>query len=304
MYLFFTILIPLLILLLLVGQHRKKKNIRRICNMCTEDKRALLNELLVPLGYYYIADQDLFTSRIDAWQRDFGYGALYDKAALHLRMVFDSLPVYFNYRGKTWLLEVWKGQYGINTGCEMGLYYADRILDADERGTTLFQSVSDADMVKMSFTLFKENEPIAHLNRLHWWLTAFRMGCFSQPDDLCMNVSVTFPNGEMARAFAEGLVSAGIHPHDVCRHCATVSFAFVDTESHPGLLRRIRIRLAQASNRFWCRAYLFVTRPFTRSLDKILYLYYYIPFVFRRILRIRKYKRRKINPHSKCSTRR
>ena len=67
--------------------------------MCTEEKRLLLNELIEPLGYYYIFGQDLFTTRIDAWQRDFGYSALYDKAAVHLNMIFDSLPVYFNYRG-------------------------------------------------------------------------------------------------------------------------------------------------------------------------------------------------------------
>ena len=291
MYLFFTILIPILILLLFVGHYRKKKNIKKIQGMCTEEKRLLLNELIEPLGYYYIFGQDLFTTRIDAWQRDFGYSALYDKAAVHLNMIFDSLPVYFNYRGRTWLLEIWKGQYGINTGCEIGLYYADRIYSSDEWKDVLFQSISDDDMIQMSFTLFKENKPIARLNHLHWWLTAFRVGCFSQPDDLSMNVSVTFPNTEMAKAFADGLTCSGILPQDICRHCTTVNFAFSYAEESSGFLRRIRIRLAQLSNRFWCRIYLFITRPFSLSLDKILYLYYYIPFAFRRMLRIRRYKK-------------
>ncbi len=299
MYLFFSFLIPILIFLLIIGHYRKRKNIRKVQSMCTEDKRVLLNELIEPFGYHYICAQDLFTTHIDAWQRDFGYRTLYDKGAVHLNMVFDSLPVYFNYQNRTWLLEIWKGQYGINTGCEMGLYYTDHILTPHERKDTLFQSVTDADMVQMSFILFKETEPIAHLNRLHWWLTAFRVGCFSQPNELSMNASITFPNTEMARAFAEGLATAGVLPQDISRHCCTVSFAFACDTERPSFLRRIRIRLAQLSNRFWCKIYLFVTRPFNLSLDRILYLYYYIPFAFRRMLRIRRYKHAKTRPQYK-----
>lgn len=304
MYLLFALLIPILILLLIVGHHRKKKNIQRVESMCTDDKRILLNELLAPFGYYYILGQDIFTTRIDAWQREFGYGLLYDKAALHMNMVFDSLPVYFNYHERTWLFEFWKGQYGINTGCEMGLYHADRILETDELATTIFRSMGDNDMVKMSFTLYKNTEPMARLNRLHWWLTAFRVGCFSQPGELSMNVSVTFPNSEMARAFAAGLLDAGIPSEDICCHCSTISFIFDHTDAHPGLLRRLRLRLAQMSNRFWCKAYLFITRPFHTSLDRILYLYYYLPFAFRKTLRIRKYKGRKTIFHPNHSGRR
>ena len=36
----------------------------------------------------------------------------------YVGMVFETLPVYFDYAGKTWLIQIWKGQYGICTGCE------------------------------------------------------------------------------------------------------------------------------------------------------------------------------------------
>ena len=42
--------------------------------------------------------------------------------APRFQMVFDALPVYFDYQKKTWLIEFWKGQYGINTGAEIGIY--------------------------------------------------------------------------------------------------------------------------------------------------------------------------------------
>ncbi len=290
MYLFLTILIPVFLLLILLGYWRKRKNIQRVQNMCPEDKYALINNLIEPFGYYYIPSQDLFTTRIDAWQREFGYCTLYDQAAPHLRMVFDCLPIYFNYRGRTWLFELWKGQYGINTGCEMGIYYADHILEEDELTTTLFTSVEDADMVKMSFTLCRNGEDIAHLSHKHWWLTSFRLGCFTQPMDLSMRATITLPTTEMARAFVNGLLEAGYSQRNVCFQCNTVTFSFLQTDAQNSFLRRQRIRLAQASNRFWCKVYLFITRPFCLSMDRLLYLYYYLPFAFRRMLRIRKYK--------------
>lgn len=293
MYLFFVLLIPILILLLIIGHRHKKKIIHRVRCMCAEDKCILLNELSEPLGYYYIAGQDAFTTRIDALQRDFGYGILYDNMAVRLNMVFDSLPVYFNYHDRTWLLELWKGQYGINTGCEIGLYYADRILLPGERSSTIFQSVSDEDMIRMSFTLSKNGESIARLNRHHWWLAAFHAGCFSQPADLSMRVSLTFPTTEMACCFTEALFTTGISPDNVYRRCCTVSFCFDHGFEQPGCLRRLRIRLAQLLNRLSCKLYWFITRPFHCTPDKILYLYYYLPFALRRMLCIRKHKRPK-----------
>ena len=59
------------------------------------------------------------------------------------QMVFDALPIYFDYRGRTWLIELWKGQYGINTGAELGIYHADKILSESEYKTALFTAAED-----------------------------------------------------------------------------------------------------------------------------------------------------------------
>ncbi len=294
MYLFLTIAIPVLIILICLTHRRKKKNIQKVCALDMSDKCRIADELMEPFGYCYIPSEDVFSTRLDAWQREMGYCRLYDEAAYHLNMIFDSLPVYFNYRGRTWLLEFWKGQYGINTGCEIGLYYADRILEENELGQTLFQAVEDRDMIKMSFSLFRKDGKISYLAGRHWWLTVFHVGCFSQPYNLSMRASVTFPDREMADAFIRGLVQAGCSYNDFCRQYNTVTFSFVTSQKKKkGLLRNLRIRFAIWSNRFWCKAYLFITRPFRLSVDRILYLHYYLPFAFRRTMRIRRFKKRK-----------
>ena len=136
--------------------------------MSTRAKCHLLDELLEPFGFRYMASQDIITSRIDAFQRKLGYCTLYDKTALTFHMVFDALPVYFNYHGRTWLIEFWKGQYGINTGGEIGIYYADGIIPRSERESTLFQCVEDKDMLGLSFNLFRCGMGIADVGARHW----------------------------------------------------------------------------------------------------------------------------------------
>lgn len=291
MYLFFGIFFLILLFFFCINHWRRKKIIKKICSMCAGEKCRLLNELIEPFGFNYIVSQDIFTSRIDAWQREFGYCALYDRTACHFNLVFDTLPVYFDYHDKTWLIELWKGQYGINTGGEIGIYYADRILDEKDYDNTLFQSVRDEDMPELSFQLFKNGTEIASVCEKHWWLTAFSMGRFSRLADLYMRASITFPNPEMTEAFAEALVHTGVAKEDIYVCCSTVTFPFSFSNLNCVCFPKFRLGIAQCMNRFWCGVYLFVTRAFCLSMDRILYLYYYLPFIFRKMFRIRRYKK-------------
>ena len=290
MYLFFALFFLILLFFVCLNFWRRKKIIKKICTMCMKEKCHLLDELIKPFGYSYVLSQDIFTSRIDAWQRKFGYCSLFDEAASRFSMVLDCLPIYFPYQNRTWMIEFWKGQYGINTGCEIGVYHADRVLTDDELTQTLFQCADDEDMLEMSLSLIRDGEEIASLCEKHWWLTAFSMGNFSNPNDLSLRSRIAFPSGKMATAFANGLMRAGYQPEDIQHCCNTVTFTFSDSVQPHGILKRLRRRIAQWINHFWCRVYLFVTRPFHLSIDRILYLYYYLPFAFRKMLHIKKYK--------------
>lgn len=114
--------------------------------MCDAEKIQLLNELAEPFGFCYVPCEDVFTSREDAWQRKQGYEALYDRAAVGAGMVFDALPIYFDYAGETWLIEFWKGQYGINTGGEVGVYHAGKVVPERYYRIAHFEAVEDQDM--------------------------------------------------------------------------------------------------------------------------------------------------------------
>lgn len=292
MYLLPGILVFIFLLVLLGGCRRRKKIIKKVCCMCLKEKCEILDNLLMPFGYEYVPSQDIFTSRIDAWQRKFGYSAFYDKAASHFGMVIDSLPVYFNYDGRTWLIELWKGQYGINTGCEIGVYYAERILNENELDYTLFNSVNDEDMPELSLVFYNsvKNKELAQLSKPHWWLTAFKPGLFTPASNLSLWASITLHSPQMAKAFSNALINTGFHPCDICVHRNTVTFTFEGFTHVCCIFSKLRIAAAMRFNRLLCRIFLFATRPFKRSADRVLYLYYYIPFVFRRIFNVRKCK--------------
>ena len=68
-------------------------------------------------------------------------------------MIIDCEPINFEYNGKKWLIEFWKGQYDLTTGCEIGVYKAVGP-DLDMQGFfngTFYNCVSDEERLQMEF---------------------------------------------------------------------------------------------------------------------------------------------------------
>lgn len=292
MYLSIGIILLALVFCVLLGFSRRRAAIKKVCSLSSGDKYELLSTLIAPFGYCYNSRWDIISSRNDAWQRTMGYTALFDRAAASLNMVFNYLPVYFTYQDRTWLIELWKGQYGINTGCEIGVYYADGILSADALPTAQFQAVDDQDMLTMSFSLFREKNQLAELSGRTWWLTAFCMGCFSKPEQLCMKASIRFHDRDMMRSFLNALYETGIRKDSVSVCGCELKLCFGGSDKHRyGWFRRLQRKWTQSFNRFSCKLYLKATAPFCLTIDRLLYLYYLLPFILRKVLSPRKYRK-------------
>lgn len=297
MYLFFSIFFIFALLCFLWNHKRKAFIIKKVCSMTQADKYRLLNELVQPLGYRYLLCQDIFLSTFDAWQRDFGYMRSYDCLAPCFNMVFDSEPIYFDYDSRTWMIELWKGQYGINTGAEIGFYCADNIVPPQKRSREYFHTVSNKEVplftMKLCRSTGRDEDSIANLSMLHWWLAAFRIGCFTRPEELCANFSISFSDCCMMQAFADALIALGYDADSlqICGSSICFSYQAPLTPAPCGFLIKLMRCIAQCKNRLFCRLYLFVTRPFGCTLDRLLYLYYYLPVIFRNCLRLRRYKK-------------
>lgn len=275
----------LVLLFICLGIRRWKKCKKKVCRMQLVEKLELLNELTEPLGFYYDIWEDVFSSHRDAWQRSSGYRAAYDKAAAGAGMVIDAWPVYFDYAKKTWLVEFWKGQYGINMGAEVGIYHADERIPPHAYRVTHFKAAEDGELPVICCCLERKSEKIYEFCEKHWWLTGFRMGTFSKPSDLTLFATLRFDEPEMARAFFAGLKKSGKPRSKYWLRGREVAVRMDFSPSYPAVVR-VHRRLVQWGNHFCCKCYVRITKPFTETADRMIFLYYLLPGCFGKMMRL------------------
>jgi hypothetical protein len=140
------------------------------------------------------------------------------------------------------MIELWKGQYGLETGCEIGVYnrtigstsFVYSILDAtvgkrpndpNPSHNLFFDCASDSELLLMSSTLYhKGHKVFSRGPERHWWLTGFKWGLLSEPEDLTMDVSIECLDAVMTSALVGALT--GIGYQNVHINGNTVTFTF------------------------------------------------------------------------------
>ncbi|MCI5872044.1 MAG: DUF4474 domain-containing protein [Clostridiales bacterium] len=275
----------LLSAIICIGVVRRKKSKQKVSQMEMSRKIELLNELSEPFGFFYDEREDVFSSYRDAWQRKNGYTELFDKAAASANMIIDAWPVYFDYAGKTWLVEFWKGQYGINTGGEVGIYRTEEPVSPYFYPVAHFEAAEDDEMPIICCRLERKGKKVYEYCERHWWLTGFRMGTFSKPSDLRLLATLNFEEPQMAQALFEGLRRSG-EPRSKYRICGREVCVQMDFSKKQAPLIGLHRFFVQLINRFYCRCYLILTKPFTNTAERMVFLYYLLPGCFRRMLRL------------------
>lgn len=152
-------------------------------------------------GFIYEQEQDIYISKIDALQRGFGYNELFDFFSPLGDIVIDTEPVIFNYADKTYLIELWKGQYYASSGAEIGVY---------EWNGIAWDAVKDEDMLFVSYTLKRDGVTLLERQGISWWMAGFKPGVFSHPEDLALDeVYIEFKDPPMRDAFLGALYELG-----------------------------------------------------------------------------------------------
>lgn len=252
------------------------------------EKWELLDTLLEPAGFAYDPGNEIFYSRHDAWQRKFGYCRAYDEGASHFSMIFDCEPFYFTYDEKEWLLEFWKGQYGMTTGGEIGLYWR-KIDDTVPKSLRHYEAVSDQEMPQMAFRLRKWGRDLFQRGHRHWWLTGFILGEFSKPEQLIMEAEIIFKEEEMAKAVVEAMDLAGYEEEKAFARGRRVYFYFTRPMTRqPFWQKDVFAWGVQLRNRYFCRKYQKMIQGLENrldsTLDEILYIQRKAPGLFTRML--------------------
>ena len=172
------------------------------------------------LGYRYSYDGDYFyTDDQNCWQKNFGFNFAYDWVAPLMWMEYDFVRVFLPYDGKDWMIQMWKGQYGlIFYGAEVGVYYREQ----GKKSATPYshyKAAYDQDYIKIGNKLYRYNEDtneydfeFEHPYTTHWWNAAFVPGHLlrtTRCEELRTVSHITLKDAEMAKLFTDGLQEQG-----------------------------------------------------------------------------------------------
>lgn len=192
-------------------------------------------------GFKYSNKDKVFYTAENAWQRNFGYMETYDNFAGAGAISYDTIRVKFNYEGKEWMMQFWKGQYGfVLIGAELGIYNRK----ANSTASSYYECVSDADKLNMSMKVYRRESSTSNKYKLlfsrtpttTWWLTGFtpgtlRAGSYDVGEDytkhLRVEATINFKNPQQAQAFIGGLKSTTEILHNSPRRTRSISFTEV-----------------------------------------------------------------------------
>jgi hypothetical protein len=287
------ILIPVLLVLSLASYFivkKIKKFLKKIPDNVDVDG---FDEILYISGYMYDTKQDIFYSHPKAWQKDFGYCSLYDEAAAPFSMIIDCEPIYFDYNGKKWLIEFWKGQYGMTTGCEVGIYSTSGP-DINIPGVfegAFYHCAKERDLFEISISLIKNKKVLFTRQDNYWWLTGFILGEFSDPSDLIVDIKITLKSRGMLKAFIKGLKDTGYSKYEMLVIENTVSLIFSDPfTKQPDSRTKKAEYITQLKNKYFCDEYIEITNPYDNISDKLKAVKKQSPELYRKVLDIGKSK--------------
>lgn len=124
------------------------------------------------LGFNFDYEELLVYTMVNVWMRDFGFMLFYDIFSYTTPLFFyNTRRIKFDYDGLEWMIQIWKGNYVVSNGAEVGIY-------TREPGSfgSYYNCANDEQMMNMSMKLYHGEELILERSeQLHWWLTGFKV---------------------------------------------------------------------------------------------------------------------------------
>ena len=156
-----------------------------------------------------IYDLTLYTI-VNSWQRKFGFSLGYDLFSdINPIFNYNTRRFKFDYAGKEWMIQVWKGNYALITnGGEIGVYNRA----PGSRGT-FYNAAADEDMLTFSMQIYHGDQLlVARGPETTWWLTAFKITrTIYLPETMTMHFSVTLKDADMLAAFTAAIDAETAH---------------------------------------------------------------------------------------------
>lgn len=156
-------------------------------------------------GYNFNIQEMMVYTTVDCWMRNFGFCLFYDVFA-NLNPISYSYVTRrfkFEYDGLEWMIQIWKGNYFISNGGEVGIYNRD---PATARGTFYNCASADQELPMSIQVLIGDKLLVDRPLQKHWWMCGFHIGTMRYlPSLLTLKTSIVMPNEEMLQAFTEAI---------------------------------------------------------------------------------------------------
>lgn len=167
---------------------------------------------LLGIGFNFNLNEMMVYATINAWMRDFGFCVLYDLSANSMPLLwnYETRRFKFDYDGLEWMIQIWKGNYLITNGAEVGVYNR-----TPDKFGTFYECATDEQLMEMSLQVYHGEDLLVNQEpQLHWWINGFNMSDRMYiPDSLTMKFSIVMPDEEMLNAFCESIDKH--YKHDV-----------------------------------------------------------------------------------------
>jgi len=171
----------------------------------------------------FIMDPYQFTviNQKPVFQFFLGFNNLYDMFPWVVNVWTDTIKCEFNYGGKDWRIQLWKGGYGLflATGGEIGIY-------TKAEGSALNHynaSTSRDDWLNLTFSIYNKGQllftrPSPNLTQdvgPYWWASGYRILSIctdflaSPRKNVVMDTTIELKSADMAKAFIAALREKG-----------------------------------------------------------------------------------------------
>lgn len=158
---------------------------------------------IVATGYNFNYEELLLYAQVNVWMRNFGFTFLYDLFCYTTPFFFyNTRRIKFDYDGLEWMVQIWKGNYLVSNGAEVGIY-------TREPGSigTYYNCANDEQMADMSMKLYHGDDLLFERpEHEHWWITGFQISDRLYPaKNLTLDFTIEMKDEEMLSAFCEAV---------------------------------------------------------------------------------------------------
>ena len=158
---------------------------------------------MVGTGYNFNIGETLVYTTVTSWTRDFGFCLFYDIFSYTTPFFFyDTRRIKFEYDGLEWMIQIWKGNYLVSNGAEIGIYSRDNY-----KIGSFYDCATDEQMMKMSMELYHGDDKLfSRPETLHWWMTGFKISDTLYPaSSMTLKFTIEMQSEEMLKAFCKAI---------------------------------------------------------------------------------------------------